>query len=217
MSLLNEILSPLPVEEFYKSYWHHYPYAVPHKANLFRNLIGWEILDEIISSGHPDCWLPQRGALPRETHLSSGSLDFKTARAEFLKGRTILVRHAELANSKIKNIAEQFQKIFKAKIDVQLYSTPGGEEGFDWHYDIEEVFVFQSQGIKEFRLRKNTVMPRSMLKDLKDRIDFREEKSPYEIHCCLNPGDWLYIPAGFWHKAKAHTESHHLSVGVMAL
>ena len=34
------------------------------------------------------------------------------------------------------------------------------------------------------------------------------------LRCTLNAGDWLYIPAGYWHRTQAGAESVSLSVGL---
>ena len=46
-------------------------------------------------------------------------------------------------------------------------------------------------------------------------LEFHKEKNKTEIHCWLKAGDWLYIPKGYWHKARALKDSFHLSVGVL--
>jgi ribosomal protein L16 Arg81 hydroxylase len=37
------------------------------------------------------------------------------------------------------------------------------------------------------------------------------------MSCRLQEGDWLYIPAGYWHQTQAHAESISLSVGLRPL
>src|SRR4051812_34420133 len=36
------------------------------------------------------------------------------------------------------------------------------------------------------------------------------------LRCMLAAGDWLYIPAGYWHRTQAGEESISLSVGVLS-
>jgi ribosomal protein L16 Arg81 hydroxylase len=212
---LEEMLEPVTLDEFREKYLFREPYAAPLNAGRFRNLIGWPLLWEILSTGHPDCWLPKEGRLPSEPQLASGRLTFDQAALGYQQGRTLLVRHAEKAHGTLQAIAANFHDLFRGAIDIQLYCTPAGEEGFDWHYDVEHVFVIQSSGQKEFRLRKNTVSPRPLkMMDPKEKEFEREPRAP-EIRCHLAPGDWLYIPAGWWHKAKAVSNSFHLSIGVM--
>jgi hypothetical protein len=215
MSILQELLNPLSFHEFSKNILSLQPYAAPFAARRFRGCVSWTLLDHIFSLQHGDCWLPKGGQLPQEPEAATGHLTMAQAVKYYSKGHTVLVRHAERAHPIIAEIAKDFHSVFQRKIDVQLYVTPQNEEGFDWHYDVEDVFVIQSQGEKEFRLLANTVSPRPLSMKQNDPRLFASEKKIPEIRCLLKAGDWLYIPSGYWHKAKAVTDSFHLSVGVM--
>lgn len=203
-------------QQFEEKYLFKKPFAVPHKAGRFRRVVTWELLSEVLGNGHNDSWLPQRGRLPEDPELSKGVLTIEQAQKSFVAGRTVLLRHAERSSSKLEEIAGAFHQVFGRPIDIQVYCTPAGEEGFDWHYDSEDVFVIQSAGAKEFRLRENK-LPREKLKIPCDFSSFPARASHQEMRCLLEPGDWLYIPAGCWHKARALRPSFHLSVGVSFL
>jgi ribosomal protein L16 Arg81 hydroxylase len=43
---------------------------------------------------------------------------------------------------------------------------------------------------------------------------FQLERTPV-IACTLLPGDWLYVPRGYWHVAHAREDSLSLSIGVL--
>ena len=43
---------------------------------------------------------------------------------------------------------------FHAPVDIQVYLTPDQHQAFGWHYDLEEVFIIQVQGCKEYSLRQ---------------------------------------------------------------
>lgn len=197
MHILERLLQPLSFDSFRHDYLFQKPYAAPFAARSFERLVSWRMLGEIFTADHDECWLPRTGKLPEDPLMASGRLTLFQAIAGFRQGRTVLIRHGERSHRKLAEIAEDFHGLFGKPVDVQLYCTPAGEEGFDWHYDAEEVFVIQTTGEKEFRLKKST-------EDIQ------------EIHCWLRAGDWLYIPSGYWHKARALTESYHISVGVMA-
>lgn len=214
MTILEELISPLSLVEFQQNYLCKAPYAAPFVARRFVYSDFWPVLTEIFGRGHNDCWLPHQGRLPAEKELCTGVLNTAQAKAAFQQGRTVLVRHAEKAHKDMGNIWADFGKLFNAPIDIQLYCTPSGEEGFDWHYDIEDVFVLQSHGEKEFRLKLNTITARPLPAKLPKDLCFEKELSRTETRCLLKAGDWLYIPAGYWHKARAIHSSFHISVGV---
>jgi ribosomal protein L16 Arg81 hydroxylase len=217
MKILEQLLKPhLTVSEFLAMFHMRKPFAAPNQAHSFCNLLSWPMLDEIFHKNHDDCWPVQNGELSPQFSKPSGHLNPALARAAFAQGHTIVVRHAEKANICLSEIAEQFQNFFRRPVDLQLYLTPEGEEGFDWHYDVEDVFVIQCSGAKEFRLLENTVSPRPFPLIKKGDSQFSREKKAPELRCLLTAGDWLYIPAGYWHKARAITDSFHLSIGVQS-
>lgn len=214
LKILHELVGESETGSFFENHFRRRPFALPSRARRFENLVCWDLLREIFEV-HSDCWLPCQGRLPSEKALSSGMLTYEQAREGFASGRTVLIRHAERSSGKIADVARSFQEAFRSPIDVQLYVTPAGQEGFDWHYDIEDVFVIQSAGEKEFRLLPNTVTPRPLPVLTPENQRFTSERKTPEIRCWLKAGDWLYVPAGYWHKAKAVTDSFHLSVGVL--
>ena len=42
------------------------------------------------------------------------------------------------------------------------------------------------------------------------------KRPPLVMRCDLAPGDWLYVPSGFWHVARAEADSLSVSIGVAA-
>ncbi|WP_374078662.1 JmjC domain-containing protein [Bdellovibrio bacteriovorus] len=215
MSILEKLLTPLSFSDFSNQFLHlEEPYAAPDKAFFMKNLISWPFLQEVLASQHKDCWLPLEGKLPEEQNLNTGILNIQQVLTGFQNRRTLLIRRAETAHPVMSFIAQDFQSLFHCPIDIQIYCTPAQQEGFDWHYDLDDVFVVQTCGDKEFRLRKNTTTPRPLDPLQAQREYFIKEPPAPEIRCWLKAGDWLYIPAGYWHKARALTDSFHLSIGV---
>ncbi|MGN6718406.1 MAG: JmjC domain-containing protein [Candidatus Binatia bacterium] len=92
-----------------------------------------------------------------------------------------------------------------------MFVTPAGTYGFSWHYDREEVFVVQTEGIKDYFFRENTVELRKNAAP--DCTRFRDEVSPMGS-VRLVEGDWLYIPTAWWHVAKCIEDSLSISIGV---
>lgn len=212
-SILEELIQPLTLKDFIEDYYLQKPFASPFRASQFRKLLSWPLLTRILESDHDDCWLAKSGRLTEETDRDPGHISPEEALQGFQDGKTLLIRHAEKKDPELGEIADDFFGVFGLPVDIQVYATPAGHEGFNWHYDAEDVFVIQSVGEKEFCLKPNTVNPYPIY--MPKNLDFRREKSKIEIRCWLKEGDWLYIPKGYWHKARAITDSFHLSVGVL--
>lgn len=183
-SILKEILAAHSLDDFRENVFGKIPLAMAHTAKPYRNLLSWELLSKILEV-HDDCWLAKQGHLPKN---SNGRLSFAECIVNYQNGSTILVRHAEKADAQLSAIAKNFNTLFNSPIDIQLYFTPENNQGFDWHYDVEDVFVIQSLGAKEFHLRKNSVSTKPFNLE-KMRADFLSEPSGQELRCILEAGD----------------------------
>jgi ribosomal protein L16 Arg81 hydroxylase len=132
------------------------------------------------------------------------------------QGYTLLVRHAERHDPRLAHLAAEFQAAFAAPVNIHMYCTPGGQYGFGWHYDAEEVFILQTRGTKEYFLRRNTMNPNPVPEPHYDFSAISRERTPV-MACTLVAGDWLYIPSGWWHAATAREDSLSISVGVLGV
>jgi 50S ribosomal protein L16 3-hydroxylase len=95
---------------------------------------------------------------------------------------------------------------------VQLFVTPGRTHGFGWHYDDEDVFILQTVGVKDYYFRANTVAAEvAAHPDAFARFDV--ETSPL-CTARLLAGDFLYLPARWWHMATCERDALSISVGV---
>jgi ribosomal protein L16 Arg81 hydroxylase len=172
---------------------------------------GWEIIAGLLTAPDADVMVVKAGE--RWAESRTPSLD--EAKALYGEGYTLLVRHAERQDAELQILAQGFAREFLAPVDVHLYATPKESFGFGWHYDVEDVFILQLEGSKEYSLRKNTVNPWPVLDNMPQDLRYERELMPM-MKCELAAGDWLYIPHGYWHRGTSKTDSISLAVGIMA-
>jgi ribosomal protein L16 Arg81 hydroxylase len=208
---IQALFEHLPAATFVERYFQQLPIAVPGGAEHVAALGTLDVLDSI--AAHPEAkversrrgeWWPDN-ARPNSDELRRSLAD----------GWTIFVRHAERYHAPLAELADEFRAAFQAPIDIHFFCTPPATEGFGWHYDVEDVFILQTQGSKKYRLRKNTVNPWPLVETTPDDLNYEAERS-LVMECVLRAGDWLYIPPGYWHAAQAEALSISLSVGVMS-
>jgi len=208
---LESLFERIPAATFIDRYFHQLPIAVPGAIQRMKALGTLEVLDEI--AGHPVSKIERsrRGEWwPGSARPTSDEL-----RHSLGEGWTVFVRHAERYHPRLAELAIEFGTAFQAPIDVHFFCTPAGTEGFGWHYDVEDVFILQTQGSKQYRLRKNTVNPWPLVETTPQDLTYEAERS-LAMECTLQAGDWLYIPPGYWHATQAKELSISLSVGVMS-
>lgn len=208
--VLAGLLGDLTPDRFLADYYLKLPYASPGGAAHLQHLGGRELLERLAERTDTDLLLaragrPYQGPRP----------DAARALRLHAEGWTLLVRHAERHDADLAALAGGLDADLGAPVNVHLYATPPGRTGFHWHCDAEEVFIIQTAGVKEYRLRRNTVHPWPVAGELPHGSGAAAEQAP-PMTCTLHAGDWLYIPAGWWHHARAETEALSLAAGLMA-
>jgi ribosomal protein L16 Arg81 hydroxylase len=209
--MIELLLTPIPPGEFLDRHYLKLPFASQGGAADFIEYGTWQTIGAILRDPSADVMLVRQG------ERWSDSLPVEESRARDLvaEGYTLLVRHAERHDPRLRELAEGFEADFAGPVDVHLYCTPGGQHGFGWHYDAEDVFILQTTGCKEYSLRKNTVYPWPVVETLPTDMRYERELMPL-MRCTLRAGDWLYVPAGYWHMGQAEEEAISLAVGVLS-
>lgn len=214
--MIRHLLGDVPLRQFIDEYFLRQPFSLPGGASALAHLGNWQVVETILGQPHADVLVVKEGRRwegnQNKNQPQNPSPD--EARRLFDEGYTVLVRHAERCHPEIAEMAAGFARDFTATVDVHLYCTPARQHGFGWHYDVEDVFILQTSGSKEYSLRKNTVNPWPVLETLPQDMRYEREIMPLS-RCLLSAGDWLYIPHGYWHKAEAQAESISLAVGLM--
>jgi 50S ribosomal protein L16 3-hydroxylase len=185
------------------------PFARAKAAASAMALLDWQVLDRLLAGDPaPDVLVVSRGQLIRVRPPRS----LAATRALLRRGVGLVLRRTDRCDPALAAAARSFEEQLGGRAHVQVFVTPAGTHGFGWHYDLEEVFVAQTVGIKDYYFRANTVVPPGQLPDMQFSR-FRDETSPLGTARLL-PGDWLYLPAGWWHMALCAEDSLSISVGV---
>jgi 50S ribosomal protein L16 3-hydroxylase len=209
--------------EFEKRHYQKLP--LPHRggAESLAKLGSFETLAAILASrasgdeGHGPAKVPAKVMVARSGEALRGDppRDIEAARALHAEGWTISVQHAERHHEGLGALARDFEAALGAPVDVHLYLTPAEGHGFGWHYDVEDVFLVQTEGRKDYFFRKNTVNPWPHLDAMPRDLAVERESMPV-LTTTLLAGDWLYLPAGYWHVAKAGAASASLAIGLLS-
>jgi 50S ribosomal protein L16 3-hydroxylase len=208
--LIDLLLAGFPRARFLAEHYLRAPFAHQGGAESLATLASWEAIERILREPDPDVLVARRGQLAP----ASAPGDVRQARELSARGQTLVIRHAETRDPALGALARAFAADFAAPVNIHLYATPPGEHGFGWHYDAEEVFAIQCAGVKRYTLRKNTLHPWPLVETLPTDMGFEHEVTPI-WECTLAPGDWLYMPSGTWHLARAESESLSLAVGLL--
>ena len=209
--MIERLLGDLPVREFLDRTYTRVPHTKAGGSAGFTTFSGWPDVEKILGKPGVDGFLAREGAMWEGGRLPP----YAEARTLVDQGQTLVIRNAERHELELARLAEGFRADFAAEVNVHVYCTPPQRSGFGWHYDPEDVFILQTHGAKEYQLRKNTVNPWPLLAQMPKDLRYEREVMPL-WSCVLRPGDWLYIPAGWWHSARGvDGDSITLAVGLM--
>jgi 50S ribosomal protein L16 3-hydroxylase len=206
---LQTLLGDYPIQRFVAEYFQRLPYSAAALAKPLCELGTWDALAAILSQPNADTLVCRQN----EQHAGPLPRTEPEAQALVADGYTLLIRHAERHDERLAKLAAAFARAFAAPVNIHMYCTPGGHFGFGWHYDAEEVFIIQTTGRKEYRLRKNTVNPWPIEETLPADMRYEREIMPL-VRCELAAGDWLYIPSGYWHMGESRETAISLAIGI---
>jgi 50S ribosomal protein L16 3-hydroxylase len=210
--MLSTLLERLTPAVFFRDFFQQAPYAEPSAAAPAVPLLTWQkVVDLIAARPRPDMIVSRRGAFLSGCDPASAD----EARALFGSGCSIVLRNVEQFDRELDAMADGFRSAMAGDVNVHSFATPLRHVGFGWHYDCEDVFILQTSGTKEYLLRRNTVNPEPRLGAMPRDMQFERETSPM-IASTLVAGDWLYIPRGWWHMARAVDDALSISVGVLS-
>lgn len=211
MSILAQLFDGFSITDFMEKFFRLQPLARQGVSGRWQAWGSWESAAQILADPSADAFLARSAA----RWAGEEPVTYDLARRLHEEGYTLVVRHAERQHPEVAEAAAEFAEFFRSPIDVHLYCTPAAQHGFGWHYDAEDVFIVQTVGSKEYSLRKNTVNPWPLSDTMPANMRYEREISPL-MKCRLEPGDWLYIPAGYWHLAQATEASISMAFGVLA-
>ena len=206
---IEKLLRSTSVARFVGDWFLKLPYIEAGGCRQVEHLGSWEMVDWLLRQPQVDVLAGRQG----EVWPGADPASAAEAQALLAQGYTLGIRHAERHGGELAALAAEFRADFAAEVNVHLYCTPGGQPGFGWHYDAEDVFILQTAGSKEWSLRKNTVNPWPLVETIPADMRYGRELMPLQ-RTNLAAGDWLYIPAGYWHRTEAAEESISLSIGL---
>jgi len=212
MQYLSQLLGgPDKTREFLGRNFTRLPFSVAGGASQLKHYLDWSVVERSFKEKKSTIRIVKDGRMT-EFNLDQ---DYAKAKYYYNQGHSIWVKNAERSIDILNDLAKDFSSSFYTAVDVQLYCTPEGHNAFGWHYDVEEVFILQTEGSKEYTIRQNTVHPYPLVKSIPINLGFEQESSDLALKVTLMPGDCLYIPSGWWHIARTKRESKHISIGLM--
>lgn len=226
---LRQLLAPVTPDEFFGTSW--------ERRHLFIHRRDPSRYGALFSFADVDRWIAAAQSSPAEILLlvpppDSGRRterrrlrDVPLARLyqAFADGDTIVLEGIQTASPPVAGLAAALAADLGARVTVNLYMTPAGAQGAPLHPDVQDVFVLQVDGAKEWFVHERTgelcLESLIYLPELRAPVTAPPDEPPLVERATLETGDLLYLPRGVPHKAVASAgrASLHLAVLVEPL
>ncbi len=150
---------------------------------------------------------------PADYAYDSGQIDPVRVAKLFADGGTVILSGLHERLPKLAQFCRALETEMSARVQTNIYLTPGGNQGFRPHYDSHDVIVLQLEGTKEWRIYDSPVeLPLASQGFEPGAVPIGEETDRF----VLEPGDMAYVPRGLAHDAVATGEtSLHVTTGLM--
>lgn len=205
--MLRDWIAPLTLADFRATHFQKGAWAQPGSAKGSLGTLDWPALGRVLAVGADAIVCAKGSNLPYPVPR-----DLDELRAYMRMGIGLAMRYTERADAGLRAVADSFGEL-PGTPQVQVFVTPAGTHGFGWHYDLEDVFIAQTAGEKDYYFRPNTVEADTPFPP-PDFNGYHHETSPL-MTATLVAGDFLYIPSRWWHMALCKQDALSISVGLM--
>lgn len=180
-----DLLGQMSADTFMKQYWQRKPLIIRNAMPNFKNPISFADLKNLAKQANVESRLVWQEN--EQWNLKHGP--FKRVPSSKTPDWTLLVQSVDLHHEAVAELARQFRFIPDARFDDVMISIASMGGGVGPHFDTYDVFLFQAQGQRKWRISQNTDM--SLVPGLPCKI---LENFNVEEEFVLNPGDMLYLP-----------------------
>ncbi len=239
----DDLLAPIKKQQFFNQYydkkWLHIK-ASTMKKDYFSQLMSWQQLTEICNMSHiwnsnnmklvldrqiippvEYCISPMTG----NTHMRIGSNFEMIPEPQMImqwlqKGASLVLDGIDSLTPSLREFSDMLEDSFDARAQSNLYYSAKRHKAFDSHCDTHDVLAVHLIGKKVWNLWQNRESHPINHSDFKrwsqGKIDHAKGKKYTQV--CMEPGDILYIPRGWYHDALTNDDySVHIAFGLTSI
>jgi len=234
MQNLADLLAPVSIEEFFKTYHGKRPLYIPAAtARPKAELLGWKSFNALLDQ--TSIWTPQTLKLVENTNPVAPAAYCRLVKDQtgerlrpdpakvslhLARGASLIAGDAQTLTPEISCLTEVLGRAFTASAQANIYCSFKGVQAFGSHYDLTDVIAIQTEGQKLWRLYGGaTDNPIAMpVEGAGVRDYFAQNRGPLIAEIMMTPGDVLYLPRGTYHDALAQDgASLHLTYALAPL
>jgi lysine-specific demethylase/histidyl-hydroxylase NO66 len=224
------LIAPFDADTFRAQYFGRRPIHIRRGASGRPAVLGWQRFNEVL--GITPYWnedtlkvyFRSRAALRENycdtTDLRSGTkapADPAKVKALLGLGASLIANHVHRVCPEVGAIAHLLEREFAARVVANVYCSFKGVQAFQTHFDLHDVFAFQAEGEKTWRVYESRadapVVPLPPGDEIEKWLTASRGQLLFEAD--MKPGDILYLPRGQYHDALTGAQaSLHVTFGV---
>jgi hypothetical protein len=230
---LSAILSPEEIEKLTVARRDQTPFLATGNRDRFTDYLGIGDFEALVNQ--TGIWTPDRMEVYYDTRkvppqnyfeqlqLYTGlryRLNPEKLQKILKSGASIVLNDIDALAEGLKSLREMLVDFGRGKVESNLYYSQPGHQAFSVHFDVHDVFAFQIEGRKRWRVYQQAHrFPIKHLAFLSSDIAKHEKaKGPLSMEVVMERGDFIYLPAGYYHQAICtDSVSVHLSFSVIEM
>jgi len=215
---LTSLLMPMSTNKFFKDIWQQ-NYYFNSSNKYISGLSNYITIDKIIEGLTSKLFKVQDlRFVMNHNYSETYEYDQIDRNGESLKAflnqkGSVVVDNIHQYVPALNEIWHEMVEIFRFPVTCTAYFTPAGTQTFPMHWDTDDVFVLQLEGVKEWSVHE-VFIPDPLEHHIWGKYNY--ELGDQLFQNSLKENDLLYIPRGFMHQAIASKKkaSLHITIGI---
>ena len=171
-------------------------------ARRFETLLNWETLNHLLDSGtFPLAALRvmrESVSIPTNIYVRHGRVDAAALSKLLDRGVSLIFNLLDEYAPALRTLCKNIARTTSERVCAAAVITSGRGGAFKCHYDTEDSVILQVAGTKHWKVFNFPVV---------NPVPGMAERSPPEgltpiFDQMLQPGDLLFVPAGYWHHCE---------------
>ena len=231
---LNQLLAPMPVEQFFAEYHDRLPLHLKGEPGKFAAVFSWRQVNRLLDMTH--AWTSHSLQLvldgkpiPAEQYCIRAT--GRDANAQLMqpvtervrewvaKGASIVMNDVDSLTPGLAAVSHAIESAGLGKAQANVYISWQSHKAFHAHYDTHDVWAVQVEGEKYWNIwegRAEWPISHPLFRS-QGQEHHEQAKGKLRAKILMKPGDLLYLPRGWYHDALAEAPaSVHVAYGAHA-